>query len=70
MIPSWTIVHADHHKRQFVRDVYGDDFSSRMIVVHQAEPLEGVDLTDLDGIRQLVQNIPLRLSKSWCRLKL
>jgi tetratricopeptide (TPR) repeat protein len=56
-LESWTIVHADHHKRQFVRDVYGDDFSSRMIVVHQTEPLEGVDLTDLEGIRQLVQNI-------------
>lgn len=56
-LESWTIVHADQHRRQFVRDLYGDEFSSRMIVTHQDEPLDGVDLNDLEGIRKLVQNI-------------
>lgn len=55
--PGWTLVHADEHRRQFARDVYGDDYSSRMIVVHQNEALEGVDLSDLAGIKELVQNI-------------
>ncbi len=69
-LDGWTLTHSDEHRRQWMRDAEGDLHASCLMLIHQAEPLEGLDLADYVAVRQAVLAIAQQADQTLVSLEI